>query len=1066
MGEQINRQRRRTSHTGRRPASLATASLGAGLLALSPVAALASDESADIPLHMDFDSQTASVAVSVGGGAQTQVLLDTGSNGLRLNSTSVGPDVTVSDITITYGYGSGLQLEGRLAYASVTFTEAVTPDGAALTTAAPIAIQYVTHCNGSTDLTACHWPTGTTGIMGVGYENLGTGANDLPFNPLAQLPGNFASGFIVQGWNTADAVLTVGLTAENTAGFIFEPLDPSTSSSPPAGTKAWNTTVATCFQVNGATPICDKALLDTGQTVGHFDGAVDPAILSPDGRIAPGNSVAVQVGSLPTLVITTSDAENGDSYDVTSEKRGNTGQLIYQYYTIAFDAVNGRLGFAPLMSLIYGDFYPDSDADFGAAGTSVGLDATLHLKDGFTSSRPFLLGSDAVLHVEDGATAALSGTLSGGNGLWVEGPGTLLLQGLNTYSGGTLVAHGTLNVTGDGALGAAGEGVWLEGATLGTTTGFASPDRALHIGTAGGTLRSGGSATWGGTISGDGTLHVSSGTWAFTGSGATDGGFHVDDGATLAVTGDFSSAHVLVHAGATLMGTGEVGATEVAGTLAPGASIGTLKVNGDLALTSGAILAIELGTAGASDKVEAKGAITVDDAELALALAAGAAPSLGRFTLLTSETAVGGSGFSTIGGPFGGLYPFLEAQVDMDARTLAVDITRNDVPFTTAAATGNQRSVAGALDRLPEATPVVQDVAVLTAPQARRAFTALSGEIHAATPTVLLNQSSTLRRAILDHARLGDAAVPMAERVPLSYAATGATAAPINRALATPARPPEAQSAFWAEAFGDTGSIDATLNTAGVSTRNAGLLVGYDRTFSGGWRFGVAAGYSGASYTAGSLASSGSADSYHVGAYGAFGSGPWSVTLGGVMSWSDLSTTRNVVFPGLTSVTNADSDARTGQVFGEVAYGMTLGPLRLAPFAGLAYVNVDMSAFQETGGVAALHGFGGQTGVTYSTLGARAAVPLPLWGLPVEVVGLLAWQHAFGDVEPVATLGFGAGLAPFTIAGAPVAEDAALVEAGIRLHPSATASLRLTYSGQLAAGTTINAVKGGFTLQF
>lgn len=1058
MGDRIGRRRARQAGT------LVTARLGASFLVLFPVVALAGDESADIPLHMISETQSATVAVSVGGGAETQVLLDTGSNGLRVSAASVGSEVTVSDIAISYGYGSGLQLNGYLAYANVTFTEAATPDGQALTTAKPIAFQYVTNCTTPTSDT-CKWPTGTTGIMGVGYENLTNNAKDVSFNPLAQLPGNFASGFIIQGWNTSSAMLTVGLTAENTAGFIFEPLSPSTTSSPPEGTKAWNTTVATCFQVNGATPICGKALLDTGQTVGHFDGTVDPTILTDDNRIKPGNSVAIQVGSLPTLVITTSNEESGDSYDVTTEERGNTGQLIYQYYTIAFDAVNGRLGFAPLMSLIYGDFYPESDADFGAAGTSVGLDATLHLKDGFTSSRAFLIGSDAAIQVANDATATLSGTLSGTNGLRVEGPGTLILDGLSTYSGGTLVTHGTLNVTGDGALGAAGEGVWLDDATLGTTAGFFTASRALHIESGGGQLRSAGISTWGGVISGEGTLHVNSGTWNFTGSGRTEGGIHVDDGATLAINGDFSQTPIVVHEGATLMGSGQVGASEVAGVLAPGNSIGTLHVDGTLTMSTGSTLAIELGAGGVGDKVEATGAVTADDARLALSLAAGAAPSLGSYTILTSQTQISGSGFTTVSGPFVSLYPFIAAQVETGAQIVTVDIVRNETPFASFATTRNQRAVAGALDRLPAAA-IAEDVAVLTAPEARSAFTALSGEIHATTSTVLLNQSTTLRQAILDHARLDGDAVPAAERVPLAYAGeTPDRASPITNALAAPAPRPNSQGAFWAEAFGDNGSIDATGQSASVSTRNAGLLVGYDRTFISGWRLGFASGYSGASYSAGDLGSSGSTDNYHVAAYGGVASGPWSLNVGGLFTWSDVSTRRNVLFSGGTSVANADYTATTGQVFGEVAYGAKMAQIGIEPFAGLAFVALDVADFQEKGGVAVLHGFGGNMGVTYSTLGARASAPLPI-GLPGELVGMLAWQHAFADVNPVADLGFGSGLAPFSVVGAPIAEDAALVEAGAQLRPTANASLRLTYSGQLAANSTVNAVKGSVTLRF
>jgi uncharacterized protein with beta-barrel porin domain len=47
--------------------------------------------------------------------------------------------------------------------------------------------------------------------------------------------------------------------------------------------------------------------------------------------------------------------------------------------------------------------------------------------------------------------------------------------------------------------------------------------------------------------------------------------------------------------------------------------------------------------------------------------------------------------------------------------------------------------------------------------------------------------------------------------------------------------------------------------------------------------------------------------------------------------------------------------------------------------------------------------------------------------------GTLQWQHAFGDVTPVTGLAFQGTGRSFTTAGIPIARDAALVEAGLRL---------------------------------
>src|SRR4029077_608576 len=128
------------------------------------------------------------VTVSVGGGPASQVLVDTGSTGLRVLQSDIGPDVVLTGMTETYGYSSGNFITGVLGFAPVSFPDASSP----LSTTGPIAIQVVTSITCDARNPDCQgWPTGQAGVMGVAYDN------DQIFNPLAQLPGNLGSGFIV-----------------------------------------------------------------------------------------------------------------------------------------------------------------------------------------------------------------------------------------------------------------------------------------------------------------------------------------------------------------------------------------------------------------------------------------------------------------------------------------------------------------------------------------------------------------------------------------------------------------------------------------------------------------------------------------------------------------------------------------------------------------------------------------------------------------------------------------------------------------------------------------------------
>src|SRR5690606_18518301 len=58
--------------------------------------------------------------------------------------------------------------------------------------------------------------------------------------------------------------------------------------------------------------------------------------------------------------------------------------------------------------------------------------------------------------------------------------------------------------------------------------------------------------------------------------------------------------------------------------------------------------------------------------------------------------------------------------------------------------------------------------------------------------------------------------------------------------------------------------------------------------------------------------------------------------------------------------------------------------------------------------------------------------------------------HAFGDIIPTAALSF-AGSDFFAIAGVPIAEDAAVIEAGLGLELAPNATLGVAYQGQIAA---------------
>ena len=78
-----------------------------------------------------------------------------------------------------------------------------------------------------------------------------------------------------------------------------------------------------------------------------------------------------------------------------------------------------------------------------------------------TISAPVVLAGSLTVNPSQGATLNISGTVSqsGGNQpLTLNGPGTLVLSGSNTFSGGTTINSGTLQIGAGGATGTPGTG--------------------------------------------------------------------------------------------------------------------------------------------------------------------------------------------------------------------------------------------------------------------------------------------------------------------------------------------------------------------------------------------------------------------------------------------------------------------------------------------------------------------------------------------------------------------------------------------------------------------------------
>jgi autotransporter-associated beta strand protein len=240
----------------------------------------------------------------------------------------------------------------------------------------------------------------------------------------------------------------------------------------------------------------------------------------------------------------------------------------------------------------------------------------------------------------NGFDTTIGQTIADGDaaGLLVKtGAGTLTLAGTNTFSNGLVIAGGTVSVSADDRLGAAGGTLVLDGGTLQTVASFTS-SRATTINAAGGTFRVGAGTTldWTGPIGGSGALSktgtgalVLGGNNGFGGLllglgtvsvgadqnlGLAGAGLAMESGTTLQMTGSFTTAREIsvggfgsvalqVESGSTVTWNGAIGglaalAKTGSGTLVLGgnnsflgASVtgGILQVAADINLGIGAL---------------------------------------------------------------------------------------------------------------------------------------------------------------------------------------------------------------------------------------------------------------------------------------------------------------------------------------------------------------------------------------------------------------------------------------------------------------------------------------------
>lgn len=714
-------------------------------------------------------------------------------------------------------------------------------------------------------------------------------------------------------------------------------------------------------------------------------------------------------------------------------------------------------------------------------------------------------------------TFTLGQSLTGGGRLAKLGAGTLVLSGQNTYLGGTSVQAGVLQV-GDGATSGsiAGDVTVASGAAL----TFSRSDRVVFGGAIGGAgqLRQAGTGTL--VLTGQNTIdgaYVDAGTLQIGDGGNTGwvAGDIVNQGrlifnrsddqlyagaisgagtttklgaGALAMTGDSSSytgtlqlsagalqvdgklgGRVLASAGTTLSGTGTLNNVDVGAgaTLSPGNAatpLGSMSLSGDLSFAPGATLRVATTADGQNSSVRVAGTATLNGSVVQVGENGSYAPST-AYTIVSANNGVQGR-FDTVTSNLA----FLTPSLTYDANRVDLVVKLKEVPaegggnngggdigggtrpieFADAALTGNQRGVARALQSLPANSALYQHILNLPNGAPPAAFNALSGEAHASAISGLQNVTGSFTQMPMARLRanLDAGQIPGAPTAQLGLG----DAATLPQSAAQP---------LWAQVFGKWTTLGGNSNAAETTQSDSGVTVGGDAAVGGGWRLGGAIGYANSDSRTRDRASRADTDSYSIAVYGgkAFdaGAGKINVSLGAAYSWHDVDTRRSTAAAGLNQTLKADYSASTGQFFTEVGYAMPVYErLTLEPFVAANYSDLRTRGFSESGGDAALRGQGNRNDITTTTVGLHALTTFESSGARGYARGTLGWRHAFGDLSPASVLAFAQGGDTFTANGAPVAQDAAVIELAVGMEVSKRTTVGVSYGGQFGDGNRQN----------
>ncbi|MEH6809537.1 MAG: autotransporter domain-containing protein [Hyphomonas oceanitis] len=550
---------------------------------------------------------------------------------------------------------------------------------------------------------------------------------------------------------------------------------------------------------------------------------------------------------------------------------------------------------------------------------------------GSTNSLQGDVENNGTVEFDQSDAGTYAGVLSGTGQLNMLGTGRLVLTGMNTYSGGTVVEQGTL----------AGSTNSLQGNVENNgTVEFNQSQNGLFAG----------------VLSGSGGLRkLGNGMLMLTGNSTMTGTSTVESG-SLSVNGLFGTSDLIVYDTASLYGSGVVdGSVRVlsGGTLTPGNSPGTLYVSGDITLNDGSIFLTEIdgrdyslvGGAGSYDRVVLTGAdSTFTAAGSVNPILRGISGNANNdfeavigdmFTIVTAANVTGE--FDALTQPSEGLQANARFKVIYNADSVQLAVVPESLRVLVADmyGTGNAIAAAQAIDYGTgygnAATGDLDDLLVslmpMRAAQIGVAMESLSGDMHAhvleSTESVLFGSDDIIIAAAQGNTGLGG----------------------VDNQLENGVR-------VWSRVDARGASYDPDGNTMGFDEDTYGVTLGATFINTSEMRVGVAASYN----TVELYTDTASGATNHMASLYAYGSRTVTprLTLSGLVGYTKASPKTDRVTPlgGLVAASKSKEDFSVMHVQAEARYALLQrGATSLYAIGGLRAASLNQDGYTEYGNV-------------------------------------------------------------------------------------------------------------------